>query len=271
MKFFAIFIDTFREIRDKKMLITFGIITAIFACTYIFGLSTKPAGNGNIETTFFGDSETINAIEFVQKQMMFFSHVTTGIILFLFIITFAFVIANLLKPGTLDLHLSKPLWRPQLLLYKFLACVSGVLVLMLIMTATFWSILSWKAGVITLQPFIFTFMAAAIFAISFSVITFCCVLTRGAGAGISIYLVYAYLLQGVLQSRESIKAGIDSPLLANVLDSAYHILPKINECLTIATKMSSGKETNFYPLTSSLIFMGVTLIVSCIIFQRKDY
>lgn len=269
MKFLAIFIDTFREIRDKKMVVFFGLITAIFACTYLFAMSVTKLDDGKVKISFMSES-TVDPVKFVEDQLMVFSQVMGGILTFLFIIAFAFVMANLLKPGTLDLHLSKPLWRSQLLLYKFFACVLSVLVLMLVMGGTLWAILSFKAGVVTFRPFIFIFMIPIIFAIAFAMIVFCCVFTRGAGAGISVYLVYAYLLQGVLQSREFIKHQVGNDLLSFVIDTAYHILPKINECMAIFVQLNVRK-IDWYPLTSSLIFMVVTLAISCVIFESKDY
>ncbi|BBM84303.1 ABC transporter permease subunit [Candidatus Uabimicrobium amorphum] len=270
MKFLAIFIDTFREIRDKKMVIAFGIITAMFAGTYLFAISVTKLDNGKVEVSSFAGKSAIDGVKFVEQQMVLFSQIIGGTLIFLFIIAFAFVMANLLKPGTLDLHLSKPLWRSQLLLYKFFACTLSVFVLMLVMGGTLWGILSFKAGVITFQPFLSIVMIPLVFAIAFSLIVFCCVFTRGAGAGISAYLVYAYLLETVLQSREFIKHQIGNDTFSFIMDMSYHILPKIRECMAIFIQLNVS-NVDWYPLTSSLIFMVVTLAISCVIFESKDY
>ena len=271
MKFIAMCVDTFREIRDKKMVLVFGLITLIFALVYLFVFQIEPAGDGKIKVTSFNESEVMIATSFISRQMMVFSQVTSGILNFLFIIAFASVMANLLKPGTLDLHLSKPLFRSQLLLYKFLACVVNVWLLMSVLGGSIWLLLTIKSSAFTLKPLLFIAITPLVFAIGFSMIVFCCILTRGAGSGISVYLIYAYLLQGFLSNREPIKLYFDNDVFSYVIDKAYHILPKINESMEIVTQLHNNRAIELYPLTSSLTFMTGILILSCLIFRSKDY
>lgn len=271
MKFIAIVIDTFREMKAKNLLWVFGIITVIFSCVYIFALSVKPAENDKIEIILLGkEAIVMDGAKFITKNMLTFTMTTSSMLIFLFIIALTFIMSNLLRPGNLDIHLSKPLSRSQLLLYKFLACVFNIAIMFFIINIIIWLILSIKTQIFIFEPLLAVLLIPIIFAIAFSIIVLCTVITRGAGAGIAVYLVYVYAIQFVLVNRAGLKSFMNQDWFSNAIDTLYHILPKINECIELSAHINES-NMDWYPLWSSLGFMVVALFISCLIFHKKDY
>lgn len=269
---YAISIYTLKEALSKKIFITLLIISTILIL--IFGLSIIFVDPSNLtlqnEGIKLSGSELITA--FVKQMQVALIVPLYGLGIFLSIFSTAGFIPSLLEKGNIDLFLSKPITRAQLLSGKFL----GVLLIVLLNTAylviSAWFIIGLKFSVwnsyflITIISTVFAF--ASLFALSalFSVLTKNSILSM-----ILAYLIYI-VLSPLLASREDFYPLIGSQIIKTLIDGLYYIIPKTAELGMITSAIAAGAEiTDYQPIISTFLFIILIFSTSIFIFNKRDY
>lgn len=192
--------------------------------------------------------------------------------LFLAIFTTSSFIPNMLEKGSIDLLLSKPVSRAQVIWGKFFGGTFVVFVNIAYLVIGIWLLIGIKFGVwdaqflITILTITFTFAVLYAFMILIGIITRSSIL-----AMMFSYLIF-FILSPVLAARESLFEFIDSKVAQYLIDGLYYILPNTSELGEMTTNFAQGAAIlNYEPAISAFIFMILSLTFSIIIFNKKDY
>ncbi len=206
----------------------------------------------------------------------------------------AFFIPNMLRKGSVDLLISKPIGRAQLLAYKY---VGGLTFMLLVTTFTvggIWLVLAvrsgyWDPAFLTTIPLL-TFTFAVFYAVSTLVATF----TRSAIAAMLLSVGFAFFMfvfGAIKANYDEVRAAEPDkerpPAIGLVLDNAYAVLPRTRDLdQLIRRNIANGTLTppmrrllaqTDDPAPPAATF-GVSLAhilwmlgVSCWWFSRRDY
>ena len=216
----------------------------------------------------------------------------------------AFFIPNMLRKGTIDLLLAKPVRRWSLLLFKYIGGLSFVFLNATFVVGGIWLVIGLRSG-IWAPGFLFSILAITFFfAILYSVSTFFAVLTRSPIVAILMtVIVWAVLFTiGIihqfvdlqLQAEEKMGISLTStePIAGKwwvrTIQAAHFVLPRTRDLDVLTTNLLSrsllseaerkAKDLNNTPsltwgesLIVSGIFVAIMLGLSCWRFTVKDY
>jgi ABC-type transport system involved in multi-copper enzyme maturation permease subunit len=215
------------------------------------------------------------------------------------VIITAFFIPNMLRKGTIDMLLAKPIHRTTLLVYKFVGGLTFVFLSSVIAVGGSWFVLGlrsgiWAPGFLLMIPVITFF-----FAILYSISTLFGVLTRSPIVAILATCVIWFFLflvsigyQGVtvLKKDDTISREMQDGgwgWVFTTADIVHFVLPRTGDLNVLSAKMLAqvltegerkAKRVDLLPdvtwgesLTVSLGFIGVMLGLACWRFSRKDY
>ena len=101
-----------------------------------------------------------------------------GIAMLISTIITAFFIPNMVRKGTIDLFLTKPIRRPALLIFKFVGGLTFMFVNTLVIVVGIWVVLGWRSGLWPVGFLCAIFVLTFEFAIFYSVSTLFGVLTQ---------------------------------------------------------------------------------------------
>jgi len=183
-------------------------------------------------------------------------------------------VPNMLEKGNIDLLLSKPISRSQLLLGKFLG---GLLVVLI--NVGFLIIGVWLVIAVRFSTFNFTFLSIILsvtftFAVLYSLIVLFGVVTQGSILGMmAAYFIFLILSPLLYAGRTQFDAFITSDFLKSVIDFFYYIIPKTSELMgEITMNLALGKGIiDWQPVLTSLAFMFAAVGYAVFIFNKKDF
>jgi ABC-type transport system involved in multi-copper enzyme maturation permease subunit len=180
----------------------------------------------------------------------------------------------MLEKGNIDLLLSKPISRAQLLLGKFLGGLLVVFINVAFLIIGIWFVIS-----IRFASFDFTFLSVILsvtftFAVLYSLIVLLGVITQGSVLGMMsayfIFLILSPLLYaGTTQFDEMIQTGF----LKSIIEIFYYIIPKTSELMgEVTMNLALGNGiTDSQPVLTSLAFMAAAMAYAVFIFNKKDF
>jgi ABC-type transport system involved in multi-copper enzyme maturation permease subunit len=208
----------------------------------------------------------------------------------------AFFIPNLLRKGSVDLLLAKPIHRSSLLLYKYLGGLTFILLASAVTVFGVWLALGVRTGIwapgFLLTVFILTFFFAILYAVS----TLFGVLTRSTVVAILMTCGVWFLLWLVGTIHTSLESLRGEPALAEAIPAwgfstakgAHAVLPRTTDLDLLTTrlladplltrsearrlKLERQPEVSWAEsLGVSVAFIAVMLGLACWRFVRKDY
>lgn len=273
MKFLSIIQLTFRESLAKKTFMAFFGISTLICLLFIFALNLDIVDGVQSSISVFGHDvqgtidirNIIITIQGAVAALLF----TGGIFMSLF--ATSSLIPTLLQPGFIDLFISKPVSRLEILSGRFIGATAIVFFnifyliifsgLILFLKTGVWNWSYLLAGVII----VLTFMIMYTLMILFSIFT--------KSSAFSLMLTYFIIfLSPLLIPRDQIYALLSSKFYAYILDGLYYFLPKTTEIGNITRLIVGGLPVNSWmPLWSSLLFALFIFSLSAFIFQRKNY
>jgi ABC-type transport system involved in multi-copper enzyme maturation permease subunit len=183
-------------------------------------------------------------------------------------------VPNMLEKGNIDLLLSKPISRSQLLLGKF----SGGLLVVFINLA-FLIIGIWFVIALRFTSFNFSFLSIILpitftFGVLYSLMLLFGVITQGSMLGMmSAYFIYLILSPLLYTGKTQFDAFITNEFLKSVIDFFYYIIPKSWELMgEITMNLALGKGiADWQPVLTSFAFMIAALGYAVFIFNKKDF
>jgi ABC-type transport system involved in multi-copper enzyme maturation permease subunit len=176
-------------------------------CTFLFGAVALPASQPLFEQVLFIESIIVGWMG-------------SNIAVIVSIIITAFFIPNMLRKGTIDLLLVKPIHRPVLLLYKYIGGLTFIFLNTTVAVGCVWLALGLRSGLwaptFLLMIFVLTFFFAVLYAVS----ALFGVLTRSPIASILLTVVFWVLLTSVtgLNAFFELRRGMDR--VARALDQS---------------------------------------------------
>jgi len=270
MKILAIITDTFRELLVRKTLIGF----LVFNVLGLVGIAIF-VNTGSIASVATNQKQTMTP-ELYEKIAEMFEVAVMSIfyivLIFISIFSTASVIPSVLEKGTIDLYLSKPLARWELLFGKILGSVLVVAANVGVFMLGAWIILSirlgtWNTGFIEAAPvLLFAFI------VLYSIVVVFNVITRSSAVGIIVTYVHFMIISSALANRDKVFSFTDNKFWRGVIDWVYYLLPQSAEQSHMASAFIMHNDiTTWYPIWASSIFAVVMFALAGWMFQKKDF
>jgi len=276
VKILALVRGTVRELSSKAVLyVLAGISTLILIfAAFAIGAASSDAG---MTITFFGNPagppvppETLStmagALEASFAGGLFFGVVVFGII------GTAGVIPDALEKGTVDIYLSKPIARWQLLAGKYLGSVAVIFLNIVYFIAGLWLVVGLKAGVWNAHFLLSALLMTYAFACLFAIVAFLGVLSRNMAIAIIGSILYLILVANPLEGRQ---AGLyllsTNGAYRAILDGLYYLLPQIPAVESGAMRLVAGEGTTYVPYLQSFLSAGALMGGAAWILQKRDF
>ncbi len=269
---FQIIQFTIREALARKVFISFGsIILFILMVTLLFFWL---ADLTTLTSVANQSGQNIMMREIVSSLELLIINPLANLGLLLAIFSSASFIPVMLEKGNIDLLLSKPISRAQLLLGKYFGVVLFVFLNIFLFVFGVWLIISikfsyWDASFLTLA-FVITFA----FAVLYALILLFGVITKNSILGMMIaYLIFLIISPLLLWYKEKLNEFVTSEIVDTILDGFYYMVPQTAELMgMIMNDLAMGNGiTNFQPIITSFLFLISTLVFSVFLFRRKDF
>jgi ABC-type transport system involved in multi-copper enzyme maturation permease subunit len=183
-------------------------------------------------------------------------------------------IPNMLEKGNIDLLLSKPVSRTELILGKYLGGLLVVFINVFFLVFGVWLIISVKFGYWDPTFLSISLVITFTFAVLYSMIVLFGIITQGSVFGMMMaYFTFLILSPLLFTAKDKFLVAIDNVLLKNIIKACYYIVPKTSELMgSLLINITAGKEIeSFQPVITSLVFLILTLLFSIIIFRKKDF
>jgi ABC-type transport system involved in multi-copper enzyme maturation permease subunit len=181
------------------------------------------------------------ALYFIQDQLV--NGLGAGVALLISVVITGFFIPNMLRKGAIDLLISKPIGRVQLLVYKYIGGLTFMFIISAFTIGPVWLVMAlrsgyWDPGFLLVIPAL-TFTFAVVYAVS----TLMAVLTRSAIAAIMVsiaFIVVMWILGQVKTVFDRFKLTGEPELpewAFTLVDTINNILPRYKDLDKLTTKV----------------------------------
>jgi ABC-type transport system involved in multi-copper enzyme maturation permease subunit len=251
----------------------------------------------NALSVFFGSVGPFKGIPLGLMLKIIEDNIVNGIgaavTLILSVVITSFFIPNLLRKGSVDLIISKPVGRAQLLVYKYIGGLTFIFLLSIVSIGGVWLVLAIRSGLWDPSFLLVIPILTFTFAILYSISTVVAVFTRSAIASILVTLGFMFLLYIIGGAKSffdanKITSDFDLPNWSYTLvDSANNLFPRykdldkltskviVDSTMTIGQSRVSGIFTEYPSWTGaigvSVAFIAIMLAISSWRFIRRDY
>ncbi|RMD90857.1 MAG: hypothetical protein D6813_08530 [Calditrichaeota bacterium] len=191
--------------------------------------------------------------------------------IFLSIFATASLVPTMLEKGQIELILSKPISRSQILFGRFVGAQAIMFFNVVYLIGGSWLILSMKTG-FWYFPYLYAILMVMVaFAAIYALMTFVGVTTRSTG--VSIMMAYAVLFfSPLLAQKDRIYAFLSHKIYYYLLEGLYQILPKTFELGEMNQALVMGKAFGGWtPLWSSCLAAFFIYLFANYIFVRKNF
>ena len=197
-----------------------------------------------------------------------------GLCLLLAIFSSASFVPVMLEKGTIDLLLSKPISRPQLLIGKYLGGLLVVFLNILFLIVGVWLIISLKFSYWDFSFLLVSLTVTFSFAVLYSIIVLFGVITRSSILGMMVaYLIFLILSPLLQLYKTELHTFVENGIAKTILDGLYYIIPQTAELmgkLTVALASGHGID-NYSPIITSFFLLVLVLSFSVFLFRKKDF
>jgi ABC-2 type transport system permease protein len=199
-----------------------------------------------------------------------FTGMLYGLGIFLAVFATGSQIPHLLRRGTADLYMARPVARTTVLLGRFAGAVTLVTANLVFLCGGVYLIISLKTGVWNPR---FLLAGAMILLVFLCYLSFMYLIGVLSGSTpLSIMLPYAiYILAMPLMAHKEIAAAVDSRLAARTVEVLYWVLPKSAELGRDMVKLVMGEGA---PALAAMLSTGafgvVCLVLATVLFARKN-
>ncbi len=261
---------TLREAMARKVFMFFLTISAvvIIIAALVLGLSDKASLSVNVSGANMQFANPINFIE-----MMIISPLS-GLCLLLAIFASASFVPIMLEKGNIDLLLSKPVSRDQLLWGKYFGGILVVLINIAFLVIGVWAIISIKFSYWDFSFLLIILVITFTFAVLYSIIVLLGVLSKGSTLGMMVaYFIYIILSPLLFIAKDKLLIYMQSDFLKSLIKGIYYVVPKTHELMEqVMKQLASGNGIdNYQPILTSLAFLILTMGITISIFRKKDF
>ena len=274
--------DVMREAAARWTLLAYFFLSSIFIIIFASAINLDIVDGTLAGAKLFGhEVQMYGAINIERLVLGFetgFSAVLYFLCTFLAIFATAHLVPRLQEKGTIDLYLSRPVSRFNMLMSRYVAglLLAGSNVFYLL--GTIWLIVTWKTGVANprflLAGLLIMFVIATLLAFAFlvGVVT--------SSTAVSIMTTYGLFFFAVmLVAHERIEAAVSKEWQAWMIRTLYWIIPKTAELgQAIVAFVGGGSMPDELasalspaPFLSTAAFGIACLALASWLFQRKEF
>jgi ABC-2 type transport system permease protein len=262
---------TLREAFARKVFISFAVISVvvIILTAVIFGTIDTDSIIGSLaQQDAMGIGDLLGAL-----VLMIISPLSS-LALLLAIFTSSSFVPVMLEKGNIDLLLSKPVSRAQMLTGKYLGGILVVLLNIAFLVIGVWLIISIKFAY---WNFTFLWLIATItftFAVLYALIVLLGVATKSSIPGMmTAYFIFIILSPLLSLAKNELRIIFESDFLKSVIDGLYYVVPKTAELMgQINMDLAAGRGIDdFQPVITSFLFLILAFGYSLFLFQKKDF
>jgi len=277
VRFWGMFRFTFGEAIRKGTLIFYFSVATIIILFFGFALG-HPADDPNM-ISMFGkpfapqQSSGFNIAEMILIQL----HSSSVFWIILFgIFGVAGLVPSMLEKGTIDLFMSKPLHRAEILLARSLGATAGIAANLFYFFVGIWLVFGIKLGVWHWAFLSSSLYVVFAFACLFSVVAIAGLTTRSSGFSILLTIVYLFIAS-LLEGREHFLFRLsDNTIYHNIINGLYYITPQISGMLNNSSRIignnpMSPVEFTILPFVYSLGSTALLYGLASWYFMKKDF
>ena len=198
----------------------------------------------------------------------------SSLCLLLAIFSSASFVPNMLEKGNIDLLLSKPVSRPQLLWGKYLGGILVVLINIAFLIIGVWLIISLKFSYWNFNILSIILLITFTFAVLYALIVYFGVITQSSVLGMMIaYFIFLVLSPLLHFFKNNMDSFIHSSFLKGIIISVYYVIPKTSELMgDMAKSLAAGQGiTDYQPIWTSGLFLFLMMFFSLMAFRKKDF
>lgn len=263
---------TFREMLAKKIMITIlilSVLTVIAFALAFYSMGEVPGiTNNKILSAEIKRDMIIEAVKMLEYGVS----VTLFIMgLFVSIFATAGLVPDLLKKGNIDLFLSKPISKFQLLTGKYIGAVSVVFLNIVFLIGSIWFMIGLKFAYWDISFLYSIFSITFVFAAIYALMTLISILTNSSVLSMIISFLIIIVINPLLGTREDLFRVIDNSFVEKLIDGFYYIIPQSSEIIGITQESIMGNEMIYAPLFSTGILLIIYYALSIYFFQKKDF
>ncbi|RJP62510.1 MAG: hypothetical protein C4543_01890 [Ignavibacteriales bacterium] len=264
--------QTIREAFARKIFIMFAGVSTLVLVLFIITFAAVGLEDlsGSIQMDTGKDLEVLE--EVVGGIKLFIVIPLFGGGLFLSIFSASSFIPNMLEKGNIDVILSKPISRSQIIFGKFLGGTLVVLLNIAYLVIGIWFLIGLKFGIWHLSFLLTIVTITFAFAVLYSLIILIGILSQSSILAMMLSYIIFFILSPILSIRDQIMMLADSKVLEIILEGLYYIVPKTSELGSITSDIAVGGSIyDFQPIFTSAVFLILSIALSIIIFSKKDY
>ena len=260
--------DTFHELIDRKIIWVFAIVTLIaLGLTIIGGMAAdniKVQAGGST-----GSEEMVN--QTIEGQLAGGLDMYLWFIMWIAVLGTAGLVPAMLEKGRAEFYLAKPISRARLLFGKLCGVwlvYGGILVVCALLQLTVWWAMFSLFNVGSLYVLAGVLLE---FAVMLAILGLVGVLS-GSFAFSLIAVFFFWVAQKLLMHREMLYELINNRVVERIGDVLYYIVPKFSQQEDLFVALANERTIeSWLPLWSTALFGIVALVLSVIVFRRKDY
>jgi len=273
MKILALIQLTFRESFAKKTFVAFLGISTLIILLLLFALNLDIVDGATAYISVFGQNTdgaiTVNELVPAIQGGIAAALYSAGILLALF--ATSSLIPSMLQKGSIDLIISKPMSRNQILLGRSLGASAIVAFNILYLVLGTWLVLSIKTGYWNFGFLTSGILIIITFMILYSMMALFGIMTSSGPFSLMITFIII-VTSPLLIARDEIYALLSSRVYGYIIDGLYYFLPKSAELGDITQKLVRGVEIqSWMPLWSSMGFGVFIFFVTGYIFSKKNF
>lgn len=263
---------TLREAFARKVFIFFAVISLIFliGLAVIFSLVNTDSILANMNPS--GDKFVL--AEVITQIQIAITAPLSNLCLLLAIFSSSSFMPLMLKKGNIDLLLSKPISRTQLLLGKYLGGTLVVFLNIAFLILGAWLIISLKFSYWNFNFPLVIMVITFTFAVLYSIVSLFGILFRSSVPGMMIaYFIFLILSPALVFVRLQLKTLSGKEVLKTIVDGLYYLIPKTSELMgKINSNVGQGKPIgDLQPVMSSLLFLILIMFFCDYILKKKDF
>jgi ABC-type transport system involved in multi-copper enzyme maturation permease subunit len=278
---YGLLLLTFRELWAKKIVLGLFLISSLvllvvtFALNLdvvegslegirLFGQNAAPPGEGAEAQT----QMTLNRIVVTVESVVAGAAYWIGILLSLF--ASAGLFSDVQAPGRVELLLSKPVSRTQVIVGHVIGVWAAIALLTIYLMGGTWLVMSIKSGVWNPRFLLSIGIVIGMFGVMYAAVMLMGVWTESTA--LALIVAYGLIFISMVLAGAGEIASVLGPVGRPVFWGLYHALPNFTEVTTIVTSLSKDQAvSSWYPLISSLLFGGVVYGTTGVLFARRDF
>ena len=270
----ALIVDTFREALARKIFWAFFFSSTALLLFFMFIMHVDVVNGMVASMTIFKPTQmnhSVSAVDVVRTAESGLSAFLYTIGMGLAIFASAGLISAVFEPGRVELLLSKPVRRWQILTGRYIGNLLIVGFNLFYLTTGFWIIFGVKVGV--WRPYLL--LASVVTLFMFGVVLTFILLTAvmWESAAVSIITTFALVIIClILGSHNMLDRLLSSETSRTVVSALYYVFPKVPETGSILMNINLGKHIDSWmPIWSSALFGAVVISCGLWIFNRRNF